>query len=185
MFSFLSYRERNAPECLRKIGQFIARANRASKFAVRPFLGAMALYFDIFKDCTFAILIYTSWKDHCEGKNVEEANQNCLTNSEYSFESALIVILIFVITLVQVSIFIFIYLYIINKKIFLIKLSFLMFQVLFMFLTNVTFPKMFDFINVLNISPIWKKILVACTSIIVGPFGPIIALANYFFYKVT
>ena len=78
-----------------------------------------------------------------------------------------------------------IYLYIINKKNFLIKLSFLMFQVLFMFLTNVTFPKMFDFINVLNISPIWKKILVACTSIIVGPFGPIIALANYFFYKVT
>ena len=110
MFSFLSYRERHAPECLRKIGQFIARANRASKFAVRPFLGAMALYFDIFKDCTFAILIYTSWKDHCEGKNVEEANQNCLTNSNYSFESAVIVILIFVIALVQVSIFRFIYL---------------------------------------------------------------------------
>ena len=168
------------------MGQFIARANRASKFAVRPFLGAMALYFDIFKDCTFAILIYTSWKDHCEegGNNGEEANQNCLTNSEYSFESAVIVILIFVIALVQVSIFRFIIIYLptVNKK---IRLSSLMFQVLFMFLTYVTFPKMFDFIKVLNISPIWKKILVACTSIIVGPFGPIIALANYFFYKVT
>ena len=165
------------------MGQFIARANRASKFAVRPFLGAMALYFDIFKDCTFAILIYTSWIDQCEKRNADNLNQSCLYYTEYSFESAVIVILIFVIALVQVSIFRFIIIYLptVNKK---IRLSSLMFQVLFMFLTYVTFPKMFEFINVLNISPIWKKILVACTSIIVGPFGPIIALANYFFYKV-
>ena len=166
------------------MGQFIARANRASKFAVRPFLGAMALYFDIFKDCTFAILIYTSWIDQCEKRNADNLNQSCLYYTEYSFESAVIVILIFVIALVQVSIFRFIIIYLptVTKK---IRLSSLMFQVLFMFLTYVTFPKMFDFIKVLNISPIWKKILVACTSIIVGPFGPIIALANYFFYKVT
>ena len=169
------------------MGQFIARANRASKFAVRPFLGAMALYFDIFKDCTFAILIYTSWIDQCAKiltkNNADNINQSCLYYTEYSFESALIVILIFVIALVQVSIFRFIIIYLptVNKK---IRLSSLMLQVLFMFLTYVTFPKMFDFIKVLNISPIWKKILVACTSIIVGPFGPIIALANYFFYKV-
>ena len=105
MFSFLSYRERHAPECLRKIGQFIARANRASKFAVRPFLGAMALYFDIFKDCTFAILIYTSWIDQCEKRNADNVNQSCLYYTEYSFESAVIVILIFSIVLVQVSIY--------------------------------------------------------------------------------
>ena len=102
MFSFLSYRERHAPECLRKMGQFIARANRASKFAVRPFLGAMALYFDIFKDCTFAILIYTSWSDQCQRNSTD---QICLFNPDYSFESAVIVILIFSIVLVQVSIF--------------------------------------------------------------------------------
>ena len=63
------------------MGQFIARANRASKFAVRPFLGAMALYFDIFKDCTFAILIYTSWIDQCakiitKNKNLTIKNQD-------------------------------------------------------------------------------------------------------------
>ena len=87
------------------MGQFIARANRASKFAVRPFLGAMALYFDIFKDCTFAILIYTSWIDQCKKRNADNLNQSCLYYTEYSFESALIVILIFVIALVQVSIF--------------------------------------------------------------------------------
>ena len=52
-----------------------------------------------------------------------------------------------------------------------------------MCLAYVTFPKMFDFIKLLKISPIWRKILVACISIIVGPFGPIIALANYIFYK--
>ena len=94
------------------MGQFIARANRASKFAVRPFLGAMALYFDIFKDCTFAILIYTSWKDQCDVKNKnnlwDNPSQTCLTDPEYSFESAVIVILIIVIALVQVSIFSFI-----------------------------------------------------------------------------
>ena len=119
MFSFLSYRERHAPECLRKIGQFIARANRASKFAVRPFLGAMALYFDIFKDCTFAILIYTSWIDQCEKRNADNLNQSCLYYTEYSFESAVIVILIVVIALVQVSIFRFIIIYLptVNKKI--------------------------------------------------------------------
>ena len=93
------------------MGQFIARANRASKFAVRPFLGAMALYFDIFKDCTFAILIYTSWIDQCEKRNGDNLNQSCLYYTEYSFESAVIVILIFVIALVQVSIFRFIIIY--------------------------------------------------------------------------
>ena len=87
------------------MGQFIARANRGSKFAVRPFLGAMALYFDIFKDITFAILIYTSWKDQCEKSNVDNPEQICLFDPNYSFESAVIVILIIVIVLVQVSIF--------------------------------------------------------------------------------
>ena len=63
-------------------------------YALRPFLGVSALYFDIFKDMTFAYLIYISLYDMSGGDWV---------SSDYHFEAAIVITLILSIVIVQVS----------------------------------------------------------------------------------
>ena len=62
-------------------------------YALRPFLGASALYFDICKDIVFAILIH-------ESLTALVGNESL---SNHPFEAGLIYVLIFSIIVVQVS----------------------------------------------------------------------------------
>ena len=62
-------------------------------YALRPFLGASALYFDICKDIVFAILIH-------ESLTALVGNESLST---HPFEAGLIYVLIFSIIVVQVS----------------------------------------------------------------------------------
>ena len=63
-------------------------------YALRPFLGASALYFDICKDIVFAILIHES---------LTALVENNETFSNHPFEAGLFYVLIFAIIVVQVS----------------------------------------------------------------------------------
>ena len=65
-------------------------------YALRPFLGASALYFDICKDIVFAILIH-------ESLTALVGNESL---SNHPFEAGLFYILIFAIIVVQVSFFV-------------------------------------------------------------------------------
>ena len=65
-------------------------------YALRPFLGASALYFDICKDIVFAILIH-------ESLTALVGNESL---SNHPFEAGLFYVLIFAIIVVQVSFFV-------------------------------------------------------------------------------
>ena len=92
---FRNWRNRDAPSCWKNFLNYLIRFYNAIFYAIRPLMGASALYFDIFKDITFAALIYVTLYDMSGGQLHD--------GDKYLFETTLVVIFIFAIVLVQVS----------------------------------------------------------------------------------
>ena len=90
------WRTESAPLPIRTCFSAIYKFYNLIFYAVVPFMGASALYFDIFKDISFAYLIYTSLYDMSGGD---------LLNPDYDFEAALLITLILAIISVQVYYF--------------------------------------------------------------------------------
>ena len=64
---FRNWRNRDAPSCWKNFLNYLIRFYNAIFYAIRPLMGASALYFDIFKDITFAALIYVTLYDMSGG----------------------------------------------------------------------------------------------------------------------
>ena len=81
--------------CIMKAFKWIYKLYNMVYYALRPFLGASALYFDICKDIVFAILIHDSLKSLTQD----------VTISYPHFEYGLFYTLVLSIALVQVNYF--------------------------------------------------------------------------------
>ena len=114
-------------------------------YALRPFLGASALYFDICKDIVFAILIH-------ESLTALVGNESLST---HPFEAGLIYVLIFSIIVVQVSFYPllnFLYFYAISvikqttlcRSMYMCDFKIYFLQVLFMILSAMSTPRVFN-----------------------------------------
>jgi len=115
-------------------------------YALRPFLGASALYFDICKDIVFAILIH-------ESLTALVGNESF---SNHPFEAGLFYVLIIAIILVQV---------------------------LFMVLSAMSTPKVFNLCKHVSEKYPKRRFLVILVSVVFAPLMPAIILANYIFYR--
>ena len=82
------------PENVRNATEKIYRFFRIFWFSFRPFLGASALYFDIFKDIAIVVMITTSLRDLTK--------ENFVGNPDMVLENLLLFSLIAAIVLVQV-----------------------------------------------------------------------------------
>ena len=65
------------------------------RYSFQPFLGASALYFDIFKDITIAVMIAMSLSDLTK--------DNYIGNMKVCFETALLFVFVIAIVLVQIG----------------------------------------------------------------------------------
>jgi len=83
------------PDKYRQTTERLYTALKIFRYSFRPFLGASALYFDIFKDIAIAVMIATSLSDLTK--------DNYIGNMKVCFETALLFIFVIAIVLVQIG----------------------------------------------------------------------------------